>query len=289
MKIRTAFAVVLCAAAALAAGPSLGGPSGYRLVKTLPLGGDGFWDYLSFDPAQRHLFISHGTHVIVVDVDKIAVVGDIADTPRVHGAAVADDLGKGLTSNGGDNSVTAFDLKTLQTLGRYPTGTRPDGFVYDPASHRVFTLNGGSDDATAIDGTTGKTVGTVPLGGRPEFPVTDGKGNIFVNIEDKSQIVEFNAQTLAIENRWPLAPCEGPSGLAIDAAHDRLFAGCDNQMMAVVDSTTGKVIATPAIGHGVDANRFDPGTGYAFSSNGDGTLTIVHEDTPDVFSVVENV
>ncbi|HEY5338070.1 MAG TPA: hypothetical protein VIJ85_07710 [Rhizomicrobium sp.] len=285
----TRFIVPALVAAALAATPAMAGPSGYHLVKTLALGGDGFWDYMSFDPAHRHLFISHSMHIVVVDVDKMVVAGDIPDTPRVHGAAIADDLGRGFTSNGGDNSVTAFDLQTLQTIGRYPTGTKPDGFVYDPVSHRAFTLNGGSDDATAIDGATGKTEGTVALGGRPEFPVTDGRGNVFVNIEDKSQIVEFDAKTLAIENRWPLAPCEGPSGLAIDAAHNRLFAGCHNEMMAVVDATTGKIIATPAIGKGVDAIRFDPGTGYAFSSNGEGTLTVVHEDSPDSFSVVENV
>lgn len=279
----------LAAIFAISSSAALAGPSGYHLVKTVALGGDGGWDYISFDPAHRHLFISHATHVVVVDADNLTVVGDIPDTPRVHGVAVAPDLGRGFTSNGGDNTVTAFDLATLKIIGRYPTGTRPDSYVYDPVSHRVFTFNAGSSDATAIDGATGAAAGTVPLGGKPEFPVADGKGNIFVNIEDKSEIVEFNSQNLAIENRWPLAPCQEPSGLAIDAAQARLFSGCHNLMMAVVDADTGKVIATPPIGKGVDANRFDPATGYAFSSNGDGTLTVIHEDSPDSFSVVDTV
>jgi DNA-binding beta-propeller fold protein YncE len=276
-------------ASALLASPAPAGSSGYHLVKTVALGGDGFWDYLGFDPVHRHLFITHGTHVMVLDADSDAVVGDIADTPQVHGVAVATDLGRGFVSDGGDNSVTMFDLSSLKTTARLAVGTKPDGIVYDPASHRVFTFNGGSNDSTAIDGASGAIVGTVALGGRPEFPVADGKGNIFVNIEDKSELVEFDSRTLAVEHHWPLAPCENPSGLAIDTVHARLFVGCHNQMMAVVDATTGKVIATHGIGKGVDANRFDPSTGFAFSSNGDGTLTVVHEDTPDKFSIAETL
>jgi DNA-binding beta-propeller fold protein YncE len=267
----------------------MAGASGYHLVTSVALSGDGFWDYLGIDPVHRHLFVTHGTHVLVLDADSGAVVGDIADTPQVHGVAVAPDLGRGFVSDGGDNTVTVFELSNLKTIARLTVGTKPDGIVYDPASHRAFTFNGASDDATAIDGASGAIAGTVALGGRPEFPATDGKGNIFVNIEDKSELVEFDSGTLAIENRWPLAPCEEPSGLAIDVAHARLFVGCHNQMMAVVDAKNGKVIATPSIDKGVDANRFDPTTGLAFSSNGDGTLTVVHEDTPDKFSIVENV
>ncbi|HEX3673396.1 MAG TPA: hypothetical protein VHU87_03915 [Rhizomicrobium sp.] len=272
---------------ALWAGSALAGASGYHLVKTVPLGGDGFWDYLSIDPVHRHLFISHGTHVMVLDADSYAVVGDIANTPRVHGIAIAG--AHGFISDGGDNTVTMFDTVSLKTIARIAAGAKPDGIIYDPASRRVFAMNAGGDDAAAIDAATGTVVGSVALGGRPEFPAADGKGNIFVNIEDKSEMVEFNAQTLKIENRWPLAPCEGPSGLAIDAAHGRLFAGCHNQMMAVVDAASGKVIATPGIGKGVDANRFDAQTGYVFSSNGEGTLTVVHEDSPDKFPVVDSV
>jgi len=269
--------------------PAFAGPSGYHLTKTVPLPGDGFWDYLGFDNTNRHLFVTHGTHVMVLDADTQAIAGDIPDTARVHGVAIANDLGRGFTSNGGDNTVTAFDLKTFKTIGRYPTGTGPDSIAYEPVTHRVFTLNGKSDDTTALDGATGAVAGTILLGGRPETAIADGLGNVFANIESTSEIVKINAQTLKIAARWKVAPCESPSGLAMDTAHGILFAGCDNKMMAVIDASNGKVLATPAIGDGVDADRFDPGTGYAFASTGEGTLTVVHEDGAHKFSVVENV
>ena len=265
------------------------GASGYHVIKTIPVGGEGFWDYLTVDSQGRRLYISHGTHVQVMDTDSYALVGDIPDTQGVHGIVVAPELGRGFTSNGRSNTVTIFDLKTLKTLGTASTSTGPDGIVYDAVTKRVFTMNGRSNNATGINATDGTVAGTVDLGGRPEFPAADGKGNIYVNIEDKSEIVQFDAQSLKVLNTWPLAPCEEPSGLAMDQANRRLFAGCHNQMMAVVDADTGKVVATPAIGRGVDANRFDPETKYALSSNGDGTLTVVHEDSPDKFTVVENV
>jgi DNA-binding beta-propeller fold protein YncE len=271
-----------------AAGQSTGA-SGYHVIKTVPVGGEGFWDYLEVDSGGRRLYISHGTHVQVMDIDSYTLVGDIPDTQGVHGIAVAPELGRGFTSNGRSNTVTIFDLKTLKTLGTANTSTGPDGIVYDAITKRVFTMNGRGNNATAVNAADGTVAGTVDLGGRPEFPAADGKGNIYVNIEDKSEIVQFDAQNLKVLNRWPLAPCEEPSGLAVDQANRRLFAGCHNQMMAVVDADTGKVVATPAIGQGVDANRFDPETKYAFSSNGDGTLTVVHEDSPNKFSVVENV
>jgi DNA-binding beta-propeller fold protein YncE len=185
--------------------------------------------------------------------------------------------------------VTIFDLKTLKAIGTVNAGTNPDAIVYDAVTKRVFTLNGRSHDATAIIAADGAVAGTLELGGKPEFAVADGKGSIYVNIEDKSELVQFDAQKLTVQNRWPLAPCQEPSGLAMDLKDRRLFAGCGNKMMAVVDADTGKVIATPAIGQGVDANRFDPETNYAFASNGEGTLTVVHEDSPDKFSVVDNV
>jgi DNA-binding beta-propeller fold protein YncE len=262
----------------------------YRLLKKVVLGGEGFWDYLTVDVPNRHIFISHGTHVMVLDADTYAVVGDIPGTDGVHGIAVADDLGRGFTSNGRSNSVTIFDLKSFKVLGTVPTGQNPDAIVYDPASHRVFTMNGRSGDSTAIEGGTGKVAGTIPLGGKPEFATADGAGHVYVNIEDKSVLVDFDSNDLKVKNTWPLAPCQEPSGMAIDVAHHRLFSGCHNKMMAIVDAQTGKVIATPAIGEGVDANRFDAATQLAFSSNGrDGTLTVVHEDSPDKFTVVGNV
>ena len=232
---------------------------------------------------------SHGSRVVVLDADSGAVTGEIADTQGVHGIAVASDLGRGFTSNGRANTVTIFDLKTLKTLGTVKAGTNPDAIVYDAGTKRVFTMNGRSQDATAIDAASGTVVGTLALGGKPEFAVADGKGSIFVNIEDKSELVEFDPQKLTVLHRWPLAPCQEPSGLAMDRKNRRLFAGCDNKMMAVVDADTGKVIATPAIGEGVDANGFDPDTNFAFASNGEGTLTVVHEDSPDKFTVVDNV
>jgi len=253
------------------------------------VGGEGFWDYLTVDSEARRLYISHGTHVQVMDIDTYAIVGDIPDTQGVHGIALAPELGRGFTSNGRANTVTIFDLKTLKTVGTVNAGTNPDAIVYDGVTKRVFTMNGRSQDATAINAADGTVAGTLELAGRPEFAVADGKGSIYVNIEDKSELVQFDAQKLTVLNRWPMAPCQEPSGLAMDLKGRRLFAGCHNKMMAVVDADTGKVIATPAIGEGVDANRFDPGTNYAFASNGEGTLTVVHEDSPDKFSVVENV
>lgn len=268
---------------------AIAGPSGYHLSKTVPLTGDEFWDYLGFDTANRHLFVTHGTHVMVLDADSLAVVGDIPDTAHVHGVAIANDLDRGFTSDGGDNTVTAFDLKTLKTVARYPTGQGPDSIGYDPVSHRVFTFDGKSQDATALDGATGAVAGTIPLGGRPETGVADGMGHIYVNIESTSELVRIDAQTLKIVARWPLKPCESPSGLAMDPQHGVLFVGCDNQMMAAVDASSGAILATLPIGKGVDADRFDAGTGYAFASTGEGLLTVVHEDGPRKFSIVENV
>ena len=266
------------------------GPSGYHLLKKIPLGGEGFWDYLNFDSPTRRLFISRATKVIVLDVDSGKVVGEIPNTEGVHGIALAPELGRGFTSNGRAGTITIFDLKTLQIIGSAQAGTNPDAIVYDPASKRVFAMNGRSKNSTAIDAATGTVAGTIALDGKPEFAAADGAGRVYVNIEDKSEEQVIDSQKLAATATWPLAPCEEPSGLAMDTTHRRLFAGCGNEMMAVIDADSGKVIATPPIGEGVDANAFDPGTGYAFASNGESaTLTVVHEDAPDKFSVVEDV
>lgn len=263
--------------------------SGYHLAKKIPLGGEGGWDYITFDPATHLLFISRATHVIAVDPDSGKVMGDIPDTQGVHGIAFADEFNRGFTSNGRSGSVTIFDTKTLKVVGDAKTDEDPDAIIYDPASKRIFTMNGRAGTSTAIDAATGKVAGTVQLGGGPEFAAADGKGHVFANLEDKSALVEFDSQTLKLENTWPLAPCESPSGLAIDAAHKRLVVGCRNKLMAFVDATNGKVVGTVPIGQGVDANRFDPGTGFAFASCGDGTLTVAHEDSPDKFTLVEQV
>lgn len=260
-----------------------------HVIKKLPVAGDGGWDYLSFDSGGHRLYISRGTRVLVVDVEKGAQVGEVPNTPGVHGIALAPGLNRGFTSNGRANTVTPFDLTTLATDKPIGVGKGPDAIIFDPATKRVFTFNGGGNDTTAIDAASEKVVGSVDLGGRPEFAVADGRGHVYCNIEDKSEIVQLDARALKVLNRWSLAPGDGPSGLAMDTRHRRLFSTCGNKMMVVMDADNGHVIATPAIGDGTDAAGFDPGTGMAFSSNGDGTLTVVHEKDPNTFEVVENV
>ena len=262
---------------------------GYKLVNTYKVGGEGGWDYLTADAATRRLYISRATHVMVLDLDSGKTVGDIADTPGVHGIALAQELGRGFTSNGREGTVSIFDLKTLATISKVKVGDNPDAILYDPATKRVFTFNGKSQDSTAIDATNGAVLGTIKLDGKPEFAASDGKGEIFVNIEDKSELTAIDANKLQIKTTWPLAPCQEPSGLSMDKKNRRLFVGCDNKMMAVVNADTGKVLTTPAIGEGVDATAFDDATGLAFASCGEGVLTVVREDSPDKFSVAESV
>jgi DNA-binding beta-propeller fold protein YncE len=281
--VRGMLVIFLLAAFAMAA------DSGYHLVKTYKLGGEGGWDYLTLDSASRHLYISRGTHVAVIDADSGDPVGDIPDTAGVHGIALAPELGRGFTSNGREGTVTIFDLNTLKPITKVNVGENPDAIVYDPLTKRVFTFNGRSHDSTAIDAAKGTVLGTIKLDGKPEFAVSDESGEIFVNIEDKSELVVLNPAKLEVKSRWPLAPCESPSGLAMDRKNRRLFAGCENKVMAVVDADTGKVIATLPIGRGVDATKFDPETGLAFASCGEGVLTVIREESPDKFSVVENV
>jgi DNA-binding beta-propeller fold protein YncE len=289
MRISLSSVLFVCVLVLLASLVLAAGSSGYHLAKKTVLGGDGSWDYLTVDAKARRIYISRGTHVMVVDADSAAVVGDIPGTNGVHGIAVASDMDKGFISDGRDNNVTIFDTKTLKVLGTAPAGKNPDAIIYDPASKRVFAFNGSSKDATAIDAKTGTVAGTIPLGGKPEFAAADEKGHVFVNIEDTSEIVQFDSNKLSVENRWKIAPGEEPSGLAMDRKHRRLFSVCSNKLMVVVNADTGKVVTTLPIGAGTDAAGFDPETGYAFSSNGEGTLTVVHEDSADKFSVVDTV
>lgn len=277
--------LALAATVSAAAGP------GYHVKQTYKVGGDGGWDYLTADASARRLYISRGTHVMVLDIDSGKTVGDIPDTPGVHGIALAPELGRGFTSNGREGTVTIFDMKTLAPIGgKVKVGENPDAILYDPATKRVFTFNGRSQDSTAIDATDGKVLGTIKLDGKPEFAASDAKGEIFVNIEDKSELTAIDPAKLEVKAKWPLAPCTEPSGLSIDRKNRRLFVGCDNKMMAVVDADSGKVLATPAIGEGVDATAFDDETGLAFASCGqDAVLTVVKEESPNRFSVAENV
>ena len=267
---------------------AMAAPTGYHVLGDVKIGGEGGWDYLTVDSAAHRLYVSHATHVAVVDVDSGKVVGDIPDTQGVHGIALAPELNKGFTSNGRANNVTIFDLKTLKAIGQVPTGENPDSIRYDGVSGRVFTFNGRSNNSTAIDAKTGKVAGTIALGGKPEFSVADGKGMVFVNIEDKNEVVAIDAAKLSVAKRYSLSPCDGPSGLAIDTKSRRLFSVCSNRLMAVSDPDSGKVLATPAIGQGSDGVAFDPGTGYAFSSNGDGTLTVVQQ-AGGKWDVLENI
>lgn len=282
--------VALLLVVAAPAVPAAAQSASYHVARRFPIGGEGGWDYLTVDTAAHRLYISHATHVQVASLDSGAVVGDIPNTPGVHGIALAPDLGRGFISSGRDSSVTVFDLRTLATLSRVNVGARnPDAVVYDPVSRRVFTMNGGSANATAIDAANGTVLGTVPLGGRPEFAVADGRGRIYVNLEDSSAVVSFDTRTLQPAGPWPLAPCQEPTGLAMDRAHRRLFAVCGNGMMAVMDADNGRVIVTLPTGAGTDGAAFDPVTRLAFSSNGEGTLTVVREDGPDRFIALGNV
>jgi DNA-binding beta-propeller fold protein YncE len=262
---------------------------GYHLVSTWKLGGEGGWDYLKADSDARRLYIARATRVIVVDLDSGKPVGEIPDTPGVHGIALAPEFEEGFTSNGRENTVSVFDLKTMKTRNKIKVGTRPDAIWYDPATKRVFTFNAGSQDATAIDAAKGEVVGTIPLGGKPEFAASDGKGEVFVNLEDKNQLFALDASKLTVKERWPLPGCDEPSGLSMDQKSRRLFIGCGNKVMPIVNADDGQVVATLPIGGGVDATAFDAGTGLAFASCGEGVLTVVREDSSGKFSVAENV
>jgi DNA-binding beta-propeller fold protein YncE len=260
-------------------------------VHKIAVGGDGGWDYLTVDPDARRLYVSRANRVVVLDLDKETVVGELADTPGVHGIAVVPELGKGFTSNGSDSSVTVFDLKTLKTTGKIKASGVPDAILYDPASKRVITFNHGTNDGTSIDPAAEKVAGTIAFGGEPEAAVADGKGHIFVNIRSSSEVAEFDALSLKILNRWPLAPGQRPNGLAIDAKNRRLFSGCNgNSKMVVMDADKGTVIATVDIGRGSDGCGFDPAKGLAYSANGgDGTVTVIGESEPGKFKVVSTI
>ncbi len=263
-------------------------PESFQIVKTIKIGGDGGWDYLTVDSDAHRLYCSRSNRVQVIDVEKGELVGEVKELSGVHGIALVPKLKKGFISNGGDGTVTIFDLGTLKETSRPKAGTKPDAIIYDPASNRVFAFNGGSKDATAIDAESGKVVGTVKLEGQPEFAAADEKGMVYVNLEDKSEVVAFDAKELKVTARWKLDPGKGPSGMAMDRAKRRLFVTCRNEKMVILDADKGKVLGTVTIGKGTDAAAFDPGTGLAYSSNGDGTLTIV-EEMKDEYKVLANV
>lgn len=274
------FAAILLA---LAAG------SGYHVVKTIPVPGDGGWDYLTVDNAARRLYVSHGNGVDVLDADTGAGAGHILNTPGVHGIALAPEFGCGFISCGRSDTVKIVDLKTLEAVGEVAAGKKPDSIIYDAATRRVFVQNGGSNNSTVLDAASGKVVGTIELGGAPEFAVADGAGHVFVNLEDRSEIVKLDSKELKVLARWPLAPCTEPTGLAMDTSSRRLFAGCHNRLMAVVDAETGRLVTTLPIGEHVDATVFDAERKLVFDSNGDGTLSVFREESADRYAALETV
>ena len=261
----------------------------YHVTHTYTLGGDGGWDYLSLDTVGHRLFVARQDRIMVIDPASGKVLAEIPGLNRAHGVAFDYADGKGFATSGGDSSVVIFDLKTLQVTGRTIAAPDADAVLFDPATKRIFTFNGDSRSSSVLDAASGKKIGTVDLGGGPEFGVSAGDGKLYVNLEDSSAVDEIDASTMKVVRRWSLAPCQSPSGLAIDREHHRLFSGCHNQVMAISDAQAGKVVATVPIGQGVDANRFDPGTQLAFASTGDGTITVVHEAGPDTYTVVANV
>lgn len=261
----------------------------YSLVKKFPVNGAAKWDYLTVDEANRRLYLSHESEVAVFDVDTGASFGKIAETPGVHGIAIAPESGRGFTSNGQVSTVTIFDVKSLAIISHVAVGKKPDAIIYDPATRRVFAMNGGSDSTTAIDSETGSVAGTVNLGGGPEYGAADGAGNVYVNLEDQSEVVRLDSRNLVAKDHWPLAPCARPSSMAIDRSARRLFIGCRSRVMTVVNADTGKVITSLTIGDHVDATWFDPKTDLIFNSTGEGTVDVFHEDSPDRYSAVQRI
>jgi YVTN family beta-propeller protein len=260
---------------------------GYQITKKIPLSGQGGWDYLAVDEGARRLYVSHGTQVEVLDVDSGVLVGKIENTPGVHGVAIAPELGRGFVSNGQAATVTIFELKTLKKIGDAPTGKKPDAILYDPATSRVFAFNGGSNSATVIDAKDGKVVGTVDLGGGPEFAAADGTGFVFDNLEDEGMVVKIDARKMTVDQRWKA--CDAPSSMAMDRENRRLFIGCRSKVMAVMNADTGQVIMTVPIGDHVDATAYDAATKLIFNSNGEGTVTVIRQESPDKYSVLETV
>jgi DNA-binding beta-propeller fold protein YncE len=262
----------------------------YKFLKTIPIGGDGGWDYLTIDSAARRLYIAHATKIVVVDLESDKIAGEIPDTPGVHGFAIAPELGRGFSSNGSESRVGVVDLKTLKPVAKVETGENPDAILYEPSQSEVYAFNGRGKSATVIKAKTNTVAAGVSLSGKPEFAAADVKsGRIFCNIEDKNEVAVIDAKKHSVIASWPLAPGEEPTGMAFDPAHHRLFVGCHNKLMEMLDSETGKVLATVPIGAGVDACAFDEATQLAFASCGDGTMTIAKEETPGSLKVVQTI
>ena len=278
-------AFMLVAAATLGAQAT----SSYRVTHTYPVGGDGSWDYLVPDPAHHRVFIGRQSRVMVVDENDGKLLGEVTGINGAHGTAIAERSGHGFATSGNDSSVVMFDLATYKVLGRAHAAEDADAVIYDPASNRVFTFNGDAHSSTVLDPATGKVITNIDLGGKPEYGASAGDGKVYANLTDNGEVVEIDAKTLKVTRRWSTAPCKNPVAMAIDVEHHRLFSGCRSGVMAVSDYTNGKLVTTLPIGSGVDGAGFDPASGNAFASNADGTLTVIHEDTPDTYTVVGGV
>jgi len=283
LKALCLFCAVVIGSTAYAAAP------GYHIIKKIQIGGEGGWDYLSIDSEARRLYVSRSTHVIVIDIDKDKIVGDIPDTPGVHGIAIASELGRGFISCGKSDTAIIFDLKTLKIIKEVKTGTNPDAILYEPAYKKVYTFNGKSNDARVFDAVSGKINAVIALGGKPEFAAADKKGKVYVNIEDTAEVAEIDGKSLSVSGSFSLKPCEEPTGMGLDIENHRVFSGCHNKVMTVLDVNKGKLIAAVPIGSGVDGNGFDRETGLAFSANGEGTLTVVAQSAPGRFEVAQIV
>ena len=279
------FAVMVATAAPLVAQTS----SPYRVTHAYTLGGDGFWDYIVPDPPNHRLFIGRQDRVMVVDENNGTLIGEVTGIKGAHGTAVAAGTGHGFATSGMDQSVVMFDLKTFKVLGRIPAAEDADAIIHDPPSNRVFTFNGDAHSSTVIDPRAGTVITNIPLGGKPEYGASTGDGKVYANLTDTSEVVEIEARTAAVLRRWSTAPCKQPVSMAVDTAHHRLFSGCRSGVMAVSDYQAGKIVATTPIGAGVDGAVFDPASGDAFASNADGTLTVIHQDTPDQYRVIQTL
>jgi len=277
--------VALASVAPLLAQPS----SSYRITHTYTLGGDGSWDYIVPDPPNHRLFIGRQNRVMVVDEDTGRLIGEVMGIQGAHGTAVANATGHGFATSGNDRMVVMFDLKTFAVLGRIPAAEDADAIIYDSVSNRVFTFNGDAHSSTVIDPQAGTLVTNIPLGGKPEYGASAGDGKVYGNLTDTSEVVEIDAKTATVTRRWSTAPCKQPVSMAIDQAHHRVFSGCRSGVMAISDYQAAKVVATVPIGMGVDGAAFDAASADAFASNADGTLTVIHQDTPDQYHVVESV
>ena len=283
--MRNTLGLIVVAVASLAAQSA----GSYHVTHTWKVGGDGSWDYVVPDPPNHRLFIARQNRVMVVDSDSGALLGEVTGINGAHGTAVAQKTGHGFATSGNDQAVVMFDLKTFKTLGRIPAAEDADAIVYDPASNRIFTLNGDAHSSTVIDPQAGALITNIPLGGKPEYGASAGDGMVYANLTDTSEVVEIDAKKATVVRRWSTAPCKQPVSMAVDTAHHRLFSGCRSGVMAVSDYQAGKVVATLPIGTGVDGAGYDAASANAFASNANGTLTVIHQDGPDQYHVLENV